>query len=427
MQVQTPLTIKLSYTGWAAADLYLATHSWLLLRSSSVDRNTAVKMAQQAIKTKNKRLVDAVLKIKAEREQNPQPVKPINELPLIAVTCSTGWECYAIVEELAKTRKYRVRALYRTLLTQAAARLDDLLEKTEVEHPGLLSLHSGADLTSADKLTEAFKDCDGVVLYLTANEAVAGKITNHGNDPVNGRIAFMKQVTASLTALKANPSVQQVITLVFPSDKVTGFADNSPEIPWWMQQRLLFSDFLRDQGINVTCIHRPAYYYAMHRVDYTNTTQQRGGTSMSKTMITEDNLSGINDPDVVINWVDVRDVGKWVGTCFEYPEVFSNIDFSMASCVMTGDEAVAIAVRTNKHGTTFKYKQFPLWVMKMLSIFTSEVVYPLRYAQWYGNDGNAYDFASNADLEDLKKIHPVWTFEKKLESWGITDIKPGQK
>ena len=46
---------------------------------------------------------------------------------------------------------------------------------------------------------------------------------------------------------------------------------------------------------------------------------------MSQTMITEDNLSGINDPDVMINWVDVRDVGKWAGTCFEYPEVFSNV------------------------------------------------------------------------------------------------------
>ncbi|MDP7153413.1 MAG: hypothetical protein QF897_03120 [Gammaproteobacteria bacterium] len=392
-----------------------------------MDRNTAVQMAQQAIKTKNKQLVDAVLKIKAERAQNPQPARPVNELPLIAVTCSTGWECYAIVEELTKTLKYRVRALYRTPGTQAAERLETLLAKTEAEHPGLLSVHPGVDMTSAEKLTAAFKDCDGVVLYCTANEAKAGKITNHGNDPVGGRIAFMNQVAASLVALKENPSVRQVITLVFPTDKVTGIADNTSQIPWWMQQRLLFPDFLRNQGINVTCIHRPAYYYAMHRVDYTNTTQQRGDTSLSKTMIRENNLSGINDPDVMINWVDVRDVGKWVGTCFEYPEVFLNQSFSMASCAMTGHEAVAIAEQTNKHGTTFKYKQFPLLLMKILSKFTAEVVYPLRYSQWYGNDANAYDFAGNEDLADLEKIHPRWTFEKKLASWGITDIKPGQK
>ena len=106
-----------------------------------MDRDTAVEMAQQAIKAKNKRLVDAVLKIKAEREQNPQPPKPIAELPLIAVTCSTGWECYAIVEELVKTQNYRVRALYRTPGTQAAERLETLMEKTESEHPGLLTLH----------------------------------------------------------------------------------------------------------------------------------------------------------------------------------------------------------------------------------------------------------------------------------------------
>jgi hypothetical protein len=164
----------------------------------------------------------------------------------------------------------------------------------------------------------------------------------------------------------------------------------------------------------------------MHRVDYTNTKQERGDSALSKTTIRENNLSGINDPDIVINWVDVRDVGKWCGTCFEYPEVFSNETFSIASCAMTGHEAVATAERTNKHGTTFKYKQFPLWLMKMLSVFTSEVVYPLRYAQWYGHDGNAYDFASNEDLADLEKIHPRWTFEMKLESWGITDIKPGK-
>jgi hypothetical protein len=283
------------------------------------------------------------------------------------------------------------------------------------------------DMTSEAKLTEGFTDCDGVVLYCTANEAKAGKITNHGKDPVGGRIAFMKQVTAALAALKANPSVKQVITLIFPPDKVTGIADKYPDIPWWMQQRLLFSDFLREQGINVTCIHRPAYFYAMHRVDYTNTNQFRGDSKMSQTMITEDNLSGINDPDVVINWVDVRDVGKWAGTCLEYPEVFSNVSFSIASCAMTGAEAVATAERTNKHGTTFKYKQFPLLLMKTLSKVTEEVVYPLLYSQWYGHDGNAYDFASNDDLAELDRIHPRWTFEKKLEDWGITDIEPGKK
>ena len=94
-----------------------------------MDRDTAVTMAQQAIKAKNKRLVDAVLRIKAEREQNPQSPKRIAELPLIAVTCSTGWECYAIVEELTKTLQYRVRALYRTPGTQAAERLETLLDK----------------------------------------------------------------------------------------------------------------------------------------------------------------------------------------------------------------------------------------------------------------------------------------------------------
>ena len=71
-------------------------------------------MAQQAIKAKNKQLVDAVLKIRAERGQSSQSPQPIEDRPLIAVTCSTGWECYAVVEELTKTHKFRVRALYRT-------------------------------------------------------------------------------------------------------------------------------------------------------------------------------------------------------------------------------------------------------------------------------------------------------------------------
>ena len=392
-----------------------------------MDRDTSVRLAQAAIRAKNKRLVEAVLKIKAERDQNPQPPRAISELPLIAVTCSTGWECYAIVEELTKTRQFRVRALYRTPGTQAAARLETLLKTTEAEHPGLLTVHPGVDMNSEEKLTAAFKDCDGVVLYCTANEAKAGKITNHGNDPVGGRKAFMRQVLSAMGALKANPSVKHVITLVFPTDKVTGLAEDTPEIPWWMGQRLLFSDFLRGQGINVTCIHRPAYYYAMHRVDYTNTSAERGDTALSKTRIKENNLSGINDPDIMINWVDVRDVGKWCGTVLQYPEVFANESFSIASCAMTGAEAVAIAESTNKHGTTFKYRQFPMWLMKGLSLITSEVVYPLRYAQWYSHEANAYDFASNQDLADLERIHPRWTFEAKLESWGITELKPGQK
>ena len=196
-----------------------------------MQRDTAVAMAQAAIKAKNKRLVDAVLKIRAEREKAPVTDKPVEELPLIAVTCATGWECYAVVEELTRTRKVRVRALYRTPGTQAAARLEALLEKTEASHPGLLSLHSGVDMNSEARLTEAFAGCSGVVLYVTANTSKAGKITNHGNDPAGGRAAVMRQVLAALGALRANPSVRHVITLVFPPDKVHGIVDNAPEAP----------------------------------------------------------------------------------------------------------------------------------------------------------------------------------------------------
>jgi hypothetical protein len=319
-----------------------------------------------------------------------------------------------------------VRALYRTPGTQAAARLDDLLKDTEATHPGLLTLHSGVDMNSEQKLTGAFAGCHGVVLYYTANTSKAGKITNHGKDPAGGRAAVMRQVMASLAALRANPSVNQVVTLIFPTDKVTGVVDQAPEIPWWIDQKLRLSAFLRGQGVNVTCLYRPAYYYAMHRVDYTAKEHFRGDSKLSRTMIRENNLPGITDPDFLVNWVDVRDVGKWVGTCFEYPEVFSNQDFSIASSAHTGHELVAIAERTNKHGTKFRYRQFPQWLMKMLSIFTEEVVYPLRYAQWYNDKGNGYDFASEADLADLDRIHPRWTFERELEFWGINEIRPGR-
>ena len=101
---------------------------------------------------------------------------------------------------------------------------------------------------------------------------------------------------------------------------MTGIADDAPPMPWWILQKLRLSDFLRGQGINVTCIHRPAYYYAMHRVDYATTeTQYRGDSSLSKTMIRENNLPGITDPDFLVNWIDVRDVGKWVGTVLRVP------------------------------------------------------------------------------------------------------------
>ncbi len=391
-----------------------------------MDRDTAVRMGQQAIKAKNKRLVDAVLKIRAERERNPSTARSISELPLIAVTCATGWECYAIVEELTKTLRFRVRALYRTPGTQAAARLEALLQKTEADHPGLLTLHPGVDMNSEETLTKAFRDCAGVVLYLTANTSKAGKITNHGNDPVGGCAAVMRQALASLGALKANPSVKQVITLIFPTDKVSDFVGGVPETPWWIRQKLRISNFLRGEGINVTCIHRPAYYYAMHRVDYTAKAHIRGDSALSKTMIREDNIPGITEPDFLVNWIDVRDVGKWVGTCFEYPEVFSNQDFSIASCALTGHQLVEIAGRSNRHGTRFRYRPFPRWLMKTLSVFTAEVIYPLRYAEWYNDQGNGYDFARNEDLADLERIHPLWSFEKELEFWGINDIKPAR-
>lgn len=389
-----------------------------------MDRDTAVKMAQEAIKAQNKRLIDQVLDIKAARAQTPDIEKAVEDLPLIAVTCSTGWECYAIVAELVETRKFRVRALYRTPGTQAAARLEALQQKTEESHPELLTLRPHTNQLSSEDLTEAFAGCAGVVIYLTANASKSGKFRAHGNDPVGGREIVMRQVLAILAAIRANPSVTHSVMVTFPLDKVHGFVSDAPEAPWFIQQRLRLPPFFREQGLNVTCIHRPAYYYAMHRVDYTARADIRGDTSLSRTMIRENNLPGINPPDFMVNWVDVRDVGKWVGTCFTYPEVFSNQDFSIASCAFTGSELAGIAQKVNKHGTTFRYKRFPQFVMRMISLFNDEVMYPLRYSQWYNIKANAYDFASDEDLADLDRIHPRWTFEKKLISWGIDEIKP---
>ena len=393
-----------------------------------MDRDTAVALAQQSIKANNKRLIDALLTRMAARPANSAPM-PVADLPLIAVTSATGWECYAIVEELVATRRFRVRALYRTPGTQAAARLEALHKTTEAAMPGLMTLMSGVDMNSAEIMTRAFANCAGVVLYNTANTSSAGKLTNHGNDPVGGRAVMMRQVTAALAALRANPSVRQVITLIFPTDKITGVADHAPPIPWWIDQKLRLSPFLRGQGVNVTCIYRPAYYYAMHRFDYTAQSHVRGTGRLSRTMISENNIPGITDADFLVNWIDVRDVGKWVGTCFEYPDVFSNQDLSLASSAHTGHELVAIAERCNRHGVKFKYRPFPLWLMKTLALFSEEVIYPLRYAEWYNARGNGYDFASNADLADLDRVHPRWTFERELEFWGINDLRPaaGQK
>ncbi|MBM4222114.1 MAG: hypothetical protein FJ170_09235, partial [Gammaproteobacteria bacterium] len=79
-----------------------------MIRIAVMDRDTAVRMAQQAIKAENRRLVDAVLKLRAERGEQPAADVPVEALPMIAVTCATGWECYAVVEELTKTPKFRV-------------------------------------------------------------------------------------------------------------------------------------------------------------------------------------------------------------------------------------------------------------------------------------------------------------------------------
>ena len=129
-----------------------------------MDRDTAIKMAQATIQNQNRRLVDAVLKINVERGLQPAGDRPIEDLPLIGVTCSTGWECYAIVEELTKTRKFRVRALYRTPGTQAAERLETLYQNTEETYPGLLTLRPHSDMFSEETMTEAFADCSGVVI-----------------------------------------------------------------------------------------------------------------------------------------------------------------------------------------------------------------------------------------------------------------------
>ena len=73
-----------------------------------MDRDTAVRLGQETIKASNRRLVEAVLTRRAERERGTGTASPATQLPLIAVTCATGWECYAIAEELVQTRRFRV-------------------------------------------------------------------------------------------------------------------------------------------------------------------------------------------------------------------------------------------------------------------------------------------------------------------------------
>lgn len=177
-----------------------------------MDRDSAVALAQQAILRSNCRLIDAV-----ER-------------------------------------------------AQAAARLEALLARTEPEAPGLLSLHPGVDLNCADSLTRAFAGCSGVVLYTTANTSSAGRITNHGNDPRGGRAVVMRQVMAALAALRANPSVQQVITLIFPTDKVTGIADPDFMVNWTCATSASGSapaSTIRTSSATRTCIWPPAHTQAM--------------------------------------------------------------------------------------------------------------------------------------------------------------------
>lgn len=273
----------------------------------AIERDKAVRMGQESIKTKNKRLIDTVLHIQAKRKGISPEQQPTESLPLIGVTCSTCLECYAIVKELCSTRQFRVRAMYRTPGTRAEERLKSLLRETEATYPELLHLRPGTNLNSPTIMTEAFAGCDAVVLYVTANESKAGKFTSHGRDPIGGRVLIMRQVLAIDAAMKSNPSIKQGIFLCFPTDKVHGIVATAPEAPWWVQQRLRLSDFLREQGHNITCIHRPAYYYNMHRVDYTLKAEIRGETQMSKAVIKEDCMPGIMEPDFVVNWVDVRD------------------------------------------------------------------------------------------------------------------------
>jgi hypothetical protein len=46
------------------------------------------------------------------------------------------------------------------------------------------------------------------------------------------------------------------------------------------------------------------------------------------------------------------------------------------------------------------------YTISPLALFNQEVVYPLRYTQWYNDKANGYDFACNEDLADLERIHP---------------------
>ena len=289
---------------------------------------------------------------------NPQ----VKEIPIIAVTMSTGLQGKGVVEELSRTNRFKIRAITRDPINDKAKELSKL-SNVEVIY---------GDLLDRNTLRNCFEDVYGIFGNTTPTKGIRPLVRNYEMEQGRNLIEVVKEI-------KSQGNLKH---FVFSSIcKAKDPIKNNPA-PGHFSSKWDIEEYLIHNGLKeITTIIRPASYF------------ENFDGSLPGLKITETSFPGVVSPNKVWQTIAVSDVGRWTKAIFLNPKRFIGESINLAGEELTGQEMANLLQNLKgKNAKKVNYLMVPRILMKL---FIHDIGI---MADWIERAGYG------ANLEELRKL-----------------------
>ena len=305
---------------------------------------------------------------------------------VIAVTMATSRQGMAVVNELAKTKKYKIRAITRNIKSSKALKIGSL-KKVELVK---------ADLMDPESLNKAFKGVD----------VIFGNTT-----PTKGWKLFRGSIVRSYEMEQGYNLINQV-KIAYKKGKLNHFIFSSISkskdplknypAPGHFTSKWDIEDYIEKIGLKkITTILRPVSYFE-------NFENKLPGYSITKNI-----FPGIVRSNFKWQTIAVEDIGKWVRGVLSKPEKYRDQSINIAGEELTGLEmAMTLQRIVSSEGINTNYLMIPRVAIKMLEYDIGVM------ADWIERSGYGADMGKLKIIQKELNIVPT-----SLKDWLKTKLE----
>ncbi len=307
------------------------------------------------------------------------------ELPTIAVTMATSRQGKAVVNYLAKSKKFNVRAITRDPFSKNAQVLAQL-PNVEIAKGNLLDKNS---------LEKHFAGAYGVFGNTSPTK---GWVLGRGSMVSSYELEQGKNIVDTIKKVQKSGDLKHFI---FSSVCKGKSSFDEVTIPSHFSNKWSLENYILDSGLNeISTVLRPASYF------------ENFNSIIPTIRISESIFPGIVQGNKPWQTIAVDDIGKWAKAAFSNPEIFLGEQLNLASEEMTGIEMAALLEELQEyHSKTVRYKILP---RPLLSLLEHDLA---LMATWIEQVGYG------ADIKKLKKIaNQIQLKMTPLKVWLVSQL-----